>query len=217
MSFGRYQYAEGNPISNTDPDGNTALCDGVFPCEVYSSGYSQVTSKGQAGYLAARFFNHYNFQNLENGTSAKTALPKETREALVKIIMSPFGGPLVSEMGATSKKIDLVQTVWMEEAFTTYGNEIVYTPSVGAFLYSHADNLRPDDGTNSASLDVLLFHEIGHTEVGHLAFGFKTIADDDKYNTKEETRAVKSFENPYRAYRGLARRCSYFVEHDMCN
>ncbi|TBR39410.1 MULTISPECIES: RHS repeat domain-containing protein [Dyella] len=211
-SFSRYSYADANPISNLDPDGNSTFC-GAYACDVFSSGFNQVTSKGQARYLASRFFNHYYYNGPKDG-GAKTTLPKATKKALVKIIMSPIGGRLVSSMASNNERIDLVY-MDAKDAFGTFGNEIWYTPSVGDYLYTHAESLFPGDGADSTSLDILLMHEFGHSDAGHRAFGFEEF-EGDKLNIREEMRAVKSFENPYRKFKGVPIRCTYFVENDLC-
>jgi RHS repeat-associated protein len=213
--FNRFAYVGNNPFSFIDPSG-AQFC-GVYKCEIYNSGWndSSVTSKGEANYRVNNSFKHeVGLDPANPRTNIRTPLPVATRDALIKIVMSPFGGRLTSKLMGSGQKIDLV-FVDAASAFATFGNEVWYNTNVASWAYSHAESLITGDGVDTATLDVLLVHEFGHTDAGHSAMSVGDIAGD-RAGHKEERRAVRMFENPYRAYRGMKPRCSYFTPGDIC-
>ena len=164
------------------------------------------------------YFEHSSFPEGAEDPQA-SPMPRATRRALSRILRSPYGRQLSAHLDADGGKISLVE-VPAHEAFTVIGdNEIWYTRDVGAFraAAASAGRLLPGDGMSTATLDTLLVHELGHTMLGSAAIGQTPIPVTSlRSQFQEEARAVRYFENPYRAYRGLPARCSYFTQGDMC-
>ena len=164
------------------------------------------------------YFDHFSFpEDAEDPQSSP--MPRATRRALGWVLRSPYGRQLSEYLDANGGRISLVE-VPAHEAFTVIGdNEVWYIPDVRAFraALASAGRLVPGDGMDSATLDTLLVHEIGHTLLGSAAIGQLPIPVTSlRTQFQEEERVINHFENPYRAYRGLPMRCSYFTEGDMC-
>ena len=137
-------------------------------------------------------------------------MPGVTRAALEQIMRSPLGSMIASHVASTGSRIRLLSTKDADWWFTVplAGDPIFYTTDIGAFL--NTVYAIPGDGRQDGTLASYLSHEIGHVLNPNTVPGYGGLA-------ASEIRAVREFENVFRGYAGLSRRCSYFEENDVCN
>ena len=174
----------------------------------------------------SKYFEHQTLPSDINQDSYSSPMPEETSKALSKIIRSPMGRVLAAYMDKTGEKIVLQEVEVIADAFYVGGdgNYLTYTRNVPAYVNEIVSSGRKLDGDQleTATLDALIMHEIGHTNVGSAAFGMTPIPvlvgnpHARRLRVMEEFRAVKYYENPYRQSMGLPARCSYFTEGDIC-
>jgi hypothetical protein len=142
--------------------------------------------------------------------SERSKMPGVTREALEQIMRSPLGSMIASRVKNAGSRIQLVLTKDADWWFTVPlpGDPIFYTTDIHAYL-SNLDAI-PGDGRQDGTLASYLSHEIGHVLHPNTDPGIRALIES-------EIRAVQNFENVFRDYAGLNRRCSYFEENDVCN
>lgn len=128
------------------------------------------------------------------GSDTPTALPEETRNALIKV------GRPKSGHGAFSKTLENGDTLVLEnylgpdgESFLAWNlgdgeNLIIYTTDVDSFVKTNSHHSPPSRQMESSTLGSLLSHEIGHT-----SFGVGSV----------EILTTSIFENDYRTTYGL--------------
>ncbi len=156
-------------------------------------------------------FSHYTCAD-ESNCSSSTMTPELTN-ALSKIMKSDFGSKVSNASGLEFALIGGDSFF----AYTVEDNRIFYSLELPKSELA-------GDGLDSAGMDVLIMHEIGHTPAGSAAYGMKPLKvtqtwEGNTFTTRgaraEEFRTVRDFENPYRADQGLPLRRSYFKENDI--
>ncbi len=150
------------------------------------------------------------FQHFDGDLHSQTSseFPAATKRALGEVLDSPIGDQLRADVAANGK-IDVILTDNSDLWFYTddVGRQIFYTTDLTSYI---ATGTRiPGDGLNSATLGTQFAHEIGHVLKPLTVGGFNA-------SRINEIQTVQKYENVFRQYKQLPRRCSYFAENDAC-
>lgn len=142
--------------------------------------------------------------------SEASSMPDSTKLALEKVMRSPLGEKVIEYHSETGQKIPIILTANEGLWFTvpTPGDPIFYTTNLSKYLEGY--KVTPGDGTRDATLASQLAHEIGHYVEPNYEPGMKALR-------QHELDITERYENVYRDFAGLSRRCTYFVENDVCN
>ena len=150
-------------------------------------------------------FDHYDIKS-PNETVA-TDMPNETRSALRKFLRSPPGSRIGRAAINAGQKISLNLLTdgsgYAADFFLDGPNSVTYSLKMEEFLSNVGSYSQEYLG---AGLDVLLAHEIGHTDIAASTFGYSYSGE---FNWTNEFNAVRYVENPYRNFIGLSLRTTY--------
>ncbi len=173
---------------------------------------------------------HYELIDDQIFLEKRSPMPQELRYQLTLILLGPLGDLILRVKDQAT--LEFVEVNDPRDAFGVNGNKIYYMKSVLPWYTSKRDagHLPAGSYMEEATLGTLLAHEIGHTEVGRLALGLPIINSylrtdigngrvtfifSREMVRKEELRAVRLFENPYRQYIGIPLRESYYKAGDV--
>lgn len=217
FSTNMYLYVHASPAMLTDPDGKQArkgkdmeICDGPVPCDQMTSSSSGMIT-GPYDKIADRVFEHETVD--ESGMVTPSEMPQQLRAALAYIIGSPQGRALVLASLRTGEKVTLAQVPAsrLQMRYEAGSGAVLYTLNLAGYKAMFVNSPQYSE-VRDQTLDVILMHEIAHTPLGREAF--KIEAKPHTY--QDEFEAVRTVENPYRAFYGVPKRetySGYSIEH----
>jgi len=218
----------------------TEASNGAVERESRSDRAADVAGKGQPSNIAVDdFIDSHVLHEIEidnQGNTKPASLSNTARESLTDYLSSPDGARVMAEYMKGDLSLKLIKTLDPSTAFSAIeqpGMDIIYYhEDVGAWLNAKKTTINIPAGANLevATVGVLIAHEFGHTKGGRRAFNLPEIDSrlppkfengrwifsfDKAKLDADEIRATRMFENPYRKYRGLPLRESYFQPGDV--